>query len=87
MAVLRPLPPLPQPDPSRPHCDTCRFAEPTLNNDGVQYVRHDGISLWECHRHAPVVVMSRNGGARQEWPAVMSVHWCGDHEPIAKVEG
>jgi hypothetical protein len=72
--------------PNRPCCDSCRFAEPVLNNQDVQYVRPDGISLWECHRHAPVVVLTRGGGAQREWPNVLSVYWCGDHEPVATSE-
>lgn len=79
MAVARPLAPLPTP--TQPTCDTCRFADPVLSRDsGEQYKRPDGITLWECHRHAPVVVLSRHGGATQEWPGVLSIHWCGDHE-------
>jgi hypothetical protein len=80
MAVAVTLPPLVKPN--RPCCDTCRFAEPVLNGHDVQYARPDGISLWECRRHAPVVVLSRHGGASKEWPSVLSIHWCGDHEPV-----
>jgi len=52
----------------KPQCDTCRYWERELSDDG------------SCRRHPPVI-LQLHGYASTVWPSTSSWDWCGEYEP------